>query len=219
MKDKIERFLEVADCVERLSDEELRGILDDNEMGEICRVVSKAADAMTPSSEVDVEEEWQRFRQMHPEMRSIGIFPRIMRFASRNAAAVIICCAASVAAVAVAVGLDKSFGRRPVSGTEVTEISRAPLTVGVLPAGIAMNPQPDADIAESVVFKNQPLDSVLSAIADYYGAEVEFKNAGSKQLRLYFQWERRLSLDEVLGQLDIFGQLDIRLENNKITVE
>lgn len=221
MKDRIDRFLGILDSPDSLSDEELNDFLGNGEVKEIYSVVSKAADAVADAPAIDIDAEWRRFARRHPDAGSSGIISRMSGFISRNAAAVIVCAAASVAVVAASIGLHVSFlhqnenaAAEPAIEAEATSEGTDYEADGTYPA-----PQPAATVASGVTFKNQPLDVIIQVIADYYGAQVNFKTDDTRRLRLYFQWNQSLPLEEIISQLDNFEQLDVRLTNNVITIE
>ena len=75
-------------------------------------------------------------------------------------------------------------------------------------------------VKEAFVFDDVPLEQVLSEMADYYGAEVVFSDASRKEIRLYTQLDKHLSLQEAIALLNHLEHLKLRLEDGpKIVVE
>ena len=72
---------------------------------------------------------------------------------------------------------------------------------------------------ETIIFKNQSLDGILTAIADFYGVSLKFKRDNSKNLRLYFQWDQSFPLEEIISQLNNFQQVNITFDNNVLIIE
>lgn len=213
MKNKIDLFLEIADDFGRASDEKIEMILNDSEYREIHSIISKTACAIIPSPEVDIDREWQRFCSNNFDKKRPGAFARLSAFYTRNAAAIVVWAVAGLAVVAATIGV------RNYLADEWQE----PI---VKPGFVRVNPLATADTAdatevpvpENIVFKNQPLATIISAIAEYYGATVQFENADCGDLRLYFQWSRSQSLEEVVEQLDNFEQVNISLADQTIIV-
>lgn len=67
-----------------------------------------------------------------------------------------------------------------------------------------------------IVFRKQPLDSILSAVAAYHGAAVDFRDVSKKELYLYYRWDQSLSLDETVAQLNNFERINLTLSDKVI---
>ena len=72
---------------------------------------------------------------------------------------------------------------------------------------------------ETIVFKGESFEKILADIAGYYGATVAFNQASAKSLKLYFEWNQALPLNEVVGQLNNFEQINITLTDKVLTVK
>lgn len=70
-----------------------------------------------------------------------------------------------------------------------------------------------------IVFRKQPLDSILSTVAAYHGVAVDFRNVRKKELYLYYRWDQSLSLDETVAQLNNFERINLTLSDKVIIVE
>ena len=75
------------------------------------------------------------------------------------------------------------------------------------------------DTIQSVVFDNVTFEKMLPEIAAKYNAEVIFQNAEAKQLRFYFLWKKNDNLHEVIEKLNMFSQVDITIEDEKLIVK
>lgn len=69
-----------------------------------------------------------------------------------------------------------------------------------------------------VVFKDAALEEILQAMAAYYKVSVIYKREEAKGLRLFFQWDKSLSLAEALARLNNFQQIEIDFSGNSIIV-
>lgn len=219
MKDKIDRFLDIVNEIDGVSDENLKEILNDKELMEIQSAVSKTADALTETPKVDIDSEWQTFSEEHLGHKRRGFVAMLSNFVSRNAAAVILCTVATLAVVAATIGVHYSVKRHNEAQQPAHESREvAELNNTVKPDTIPVTTQSEGP-AEIIVFKNRSLGNILPVIAEYYGATVVFETASTKELRLYFQWDKSQSLEVIVEQMDSFEQLDIKLIDNTITVE
>lgn len=219
MKDKLDRYLDILNDCDSVTDDNLKQILEDKDLKETQRIVRKTTDALTETPEADIDHEWNQFEIRNFHNKHYGYIYVLSRFLSRNAAALIICAVASLAVVAASIGVNYFFNEKSkkqdanVESTEsyVADNSVANDSINE-PSGHMVSP-------ETIIFKNQSLDSILSVIAEAYGASLNIKTDNTKDLRLYFQWNQSLPLEEIVAQLNNFEQVNIKLNNKIITIE
>ncbi|MDE6336169.1 MAG: DUF4974 domain-containing protein, partial [Muribaculaceae bacterium] len=72
------------------------------------------------------------------------------------------------------------------------------------------------NMAETVIFDNQPLDSILTEMTSFYSYKLNFSNENVKTLRLYFKWNQALPLNGVIEELNNFEQINIRIDDHTI---
>ncbi len=218
--DKTERYLDALEHPDRYSDEELAAIMADPDTQEIISLLGKTKSALQNVSCPDIEAEWARFANTHiiypeeaPKHRKI-----ISALFSRHAAASIAVIALSVAALTAAV----SLGVNMLSSSKQSDKAIAQ----EIPAtqdneALTFEDSDDESIsptAQTVIFDNQPLDSILTDMAEFYYYKLNFSNEEVKSLRLYFKWNQGLPLDEVVEELNNFEQINIHLDTNTITI-
>ena len=208
MKEIPDRLLEALEHPERLSDAELDQLLSTPEALEYYRMLSHTADALMPVPEVDTDAEWQKFAARHTKTRRS--FRRRFTF-RRVAAAVIVCAAVSAAVVATNVA---------VQHTEISEKTITPKdnTTSSTPAKAQVMESEAASEPQTIIFKDERLSAILSAIALYYGVESISENPSGSNIRLYFRWDQSLPLSEILEQLNSFEQINITFSDNTITL-
>ena len=71
---------------------------------------------------------------------------------------------------------------------------------------------------EPYIFNNVPLDSMLTAIAEAHGVQVEFENDAARELRFHFVWKHEDSLARVVEKLNTFEAVNIVEEDKKLVV-
>lgn len=76
-----------------------------------------------------------------------------------------------------------------------------------------------AKAAEIIVFDDEPLETILKKISEYYDCKVTFSNEASKSLRLYFRWNPENTLEEVVEQLNNFEQIHIIIKDKTIKID
>ena len=218
MKDKIDLLLESVEKTDSLSDTELDELLEDTVTKDIYNVVSKTAYALTETPEPDIDKEWDMFSKTHfcPRRKKSG---RVINyFISRNAAAVVIFVIASFTVIAATIGVKivtAGTDKRDNYETESTLTSPAGITGTRDSIDIVKKP---SVISQTYVIKNESFENIISAIAASYGATVVFDNDSTKDLRLYFNWDKSQPLEEVIAQLNSFERINITSNENTITV-
>lgn len=222
MKDKTDRLFEAMENPARFSDDEIRQMLDDEETRELYEMMSKTADALTETGEPDIDAEWERFtaRQPHPAKR-LGALPHIIRMFTGRKVAAMLTVGVSIAAVAATVAVTYSLvslktEKRGQIAAETAVAQPGQITVGDKDS---INSQIPAGEPLTVIFKNESFGNMISRIADYYGVSVKYSNENAKALHLYFQWDQRQPLDEIVDQLNNFEQIDLKLADDTITVK
>lgn len=219
MKDSIDRYLDIINDLNGVSDEELNKILIDSELKEIHDTFSKTIGALVEIPEIDIDYEWEQFSEKHNYKRHNNIIKVLSNFLTRNAAAVILVTIASLAVVATTISIHYSFDSQSKSQQPshlTAKISKQSTLISKDSAHIA---KPQVQTPETIVFKNQPLEQIMTSISTYYGCTVNFKTDATKKLRLYFQWNQTQSLEETIEHLDSFEHLEMKLTDNTITVE
>lgn len=215
--DKIDRLLDAIEHPDRYTDAEIDALLADTEVKETCDLLDKIQTSLQPVGTPDVEAEWKSFSNTHipGTLRFM-----ISRFFSRNVAAATTIAIASLAAVAAVVGIGVSQHvadrHTPDNGTaDALSVSvNAPTDTVTVDAEDVDTPTPGV-----IIFNNEPLDTIVGHIAAYYGYTVEFAANAPRSLRLYFRWNRGLTIDQVIGSLNNFEQIHLTVNGRNIKID
>ncbi len=70
-----------------------------------------------------------------------------------------------------------------------------------------------------VVFDNAELGDVVSQLAAFYNVKVEFDNAESQHVRIFFNWDKTKTLEQNLEILNAFERIQITEVNGTLKVE
>ena len=219
MKDKLDCYLDILNDCTSVTDDNLKQILEDKDLKETLRIVRKTTDALTETPEPDIDQEWAQFETRNFHNKHYGYVYVLSRFLSRNAAALIICAVASLAVVAASIGVNYSFNENSKRQGAQVETTESYIADNCIAMDSITEPCEQMVSPETTIFKNQSFDSILSIIAEAYGASLNFKTDNTKDLRLYFQWDQSLPLEVIVAQLNNFEQVNIKLNNNIITIE
>lgn len=219
MKDNIERLLDAMEHPEKYSDAEVEQLLTDPEVREVYDMLHRAADVSAPVPEINLDEEWRRFEAKQPKRRPV-ILPWLSFMASRNAAAVVIALVSTLAVVATTIGLThySNADKETVATEQAEPQSQTAITASDMAPADTIQAEA-APLPETVIFKGENLEKILADMAVYYGATVKFNQDAAKSLQLYFEWDQSLPLNEVVGQLNNFEQINITLTDKVLTVK
>lgn len=221
MKDKTERVLDLIENPSKCGDVSIRKLFQDSDTAEIYRTITRTADALTETSEPDLNIEWNAFVEKNRDMLKTGIFGVLRNFTGMKIATLIIIALASLSLVAAGIGIGVSVSERKnkeeleINGVNnhVEEISPE-IVEGTVKSEISTDVE-----THTMVYKDESLDSIINDIAHHYGCTVKYRTEGVKSLHLYFQWNRSQTLDETVSQLNHFQQLKFSKENNFLIVE
>lgn len=81
-------------------------------------------------------------------------------------------------------------------------------------------PQESASATDSIVlFRNAPLDSIMTCIAQHYRMNTRFADESTKSIRMLLKWNTSQPLTEVLNMLNGFERVKVRRDKNTLIVE
>ena len=77
----------------------------------------------------------------------------------------------------------------------------------------------DSTLYKPVVFEDAELGEILRQIATFYQVEPVYKKADSKHIRLYFTWDKKQTIDDIVDTFNKFERFHITRDNKKLIVE
>ncbi len=215
--EKTEKILSMIEHPERYSDEEFKAMLSDPESRKIYNTIAEANAAMDmDDADINVDEEWAKFAAAHPEAApqrrfTFGSKRGVMK-AAAVFAGVVMLSGVSFAAYHYAKSARKTAQDNAVSVTanvQKTQAETAPDTISIK----AKKP------AVQRTFINITLEKMLTEMAAYYDVKVVFKSGSAKRLRLYYDWDSRKSMAEVVKDLNRFENVTLTLNKGTLTAE
>ena len=219
MKDNIDRLLDALEHPENYSDADVEQLLTDPEARNVYDMLQKTADASASVPKINLDEEWRCFEAKQPKRRPL-IFRWLSFMASRNAAAVVIALVGTLAVVAATIGVTHYFNaNKEMAKTDQAEPQKQTAIADSNIAPTDTIPAETTPLPETIVFKGENLERILADMARYYDATVKFNRDAAKSLQLYFEWDQSLPLNEVVGQLNNFEQINITLTDKALTVK
>lgn len=185
-----------------LADEEVKDFLHDLAMA---RMAGKKA---TPKK-VDVDKAWKEF--------SNGSYRNRMKIAASIVGIIFL---SGVALAAVQNGWFKfSTSDKAVVNKVMTE-QIVPSNTLANDSIKAMTVEPtDSLDMKPVVFDNAELGTILMQMADFYQVKVEYMNANTQHVRLFFNWNKTKTLEQNMELLNAFDRIQIEYADGTLMVK
>lgn len=186
---------------DKYTDGQIEHLLADEEVKEFLRdlAMARMAGKKAAPKKVDVDKAWKEF--------SNGSYPNRMKIAASVIGIIFL---SGVAFAAVQNGWFRfSASEKAVDNNAVTEqiVKPKPLANESLKA--MTSESKDSLDMKPVVFDNAELGTVLMQIADFYHVKVEYMNANTQHVRLFFNWNKSKTLEQNLELLNAFDCIQI----------
>ena len=217
---KADLLFEMLEHPEQYSEEQWHEILADDECRELYSMMAKtkgafaAENADSKITDELMESEWKRLSSAHSHRATIV---PLWRKIAAAAAIVVAFFGITIAAVQTNFFGFVQSNDKVENDTETTvqdertEVALDEITVEQTADTIAPSkPQ---------LYDNVPLEQILNDLAVRYNVTVEYRNADSRSLRLYYEWQPEYTLDKVIEMLNNFESFSIHREGDKLIVE
>ena len=220
--ENFDMLLNLIEHPEKYSQDEVLEILSNPEMKGIYETLCKTSSALNSNDRISVEfidMEWQRLSTEYSvEPKHRRSFVRRLLPSSRIASlAVIILTSVVALAVGIVVTVSVEDKKTEVTNVEMP-IEQTNKSIAFSDTAIA-SPK-DLKVEEApIIFENTSFEEILKAISDYYNVTVEFKNQEIAGMHLFYKFDTRQPLDDIIEQLNTFDRIDIRKEGNILIVE
>ena len=186
---------------DKYTDEQIEHLLADEEVKEFLRdlAMARMAGKKATPKKVDVDKAWKEF--------SNGSYRNRMKIAASIVGIIFL---SGVALAAVQNGwLNFSTSGKVVDNKAMTE-QIVPSNTLVNDSLKAMTVEPtDSLDMKPVVFDNAELGTVLMQMADFYHVKVEYMNANTQHVRLFFNWNKTKTLEQNMELLNAFDRIQI----------
>lgn len=212
--DKIDRLLDSIEHPERYSEPEIASMLADPEVREVYDLLSKTKSTMSPVPTPDIDAEWATFSKVR-KGRKFGI----LSLFTRNVAASIAIAIASLAAVAAVVGVSAHYAGKKEAATAESPAASIEVKAPAAPDAEVVSGIEEIPAPEPVIFDNETLETVIAQLAGHYGCQVRFASESAKSLRLHFRWDKSMTLDQVVSDLNNFEQIHISVSGQTIQID
>ena len=196
---------------DKYTDEQIEHLLTDEEVKEFLRdlAMARMAGKKATPKKVDVDKAWKEF--------SNGSYRNRMKIAASIVGIIFL---SGVALAAVQNGwLNFSTSDKVVDNKVMTE-QIVPSNTLANDSIKAMTVEPtDSLDMKPVVFDNAELGTILMQMADFYHVKVEYMNANTQHVRLFFNWNKTKTLEQNLELLNAFDRIQIEYADGTLIVK
>lgn len=196
---------------DKYTDEQIEHLLADEEVKEFLRdlAMARMAGKKATPKKVDVDKAWKVF--------SNGSYRNRMKIAASIVGIIFL---SGVALAAVQNGwLNFSTSDKVVDNKVMTEqiVPSNTLANDSLKA-MTVEPTDSLDM-KPVVFDNAELGTILMQMADFYHVKVEYMNANTQHVRLFFNWNKTKTLEQNMELLNAFDRIQIEYADGTLIVK
>ena len=196
---------------EKYTDEQIEHLLADDEVKDFLRdlAMARMAGKKATPKKVDVDKAWKEF--------SNGSYRNRMKIAASIVGIIFL---SGVALAAVQNGwLNFSTSDKVVDNKAMAEqiVPSNTLANDSLKA-MTVEPTDSLDM-KPVVFDNAELGTILMQMADFYNVKVEYMNANTQHVRLFFNWNKTKTLEQNLELLNAFDRIQIEYADGTLMVK
>ena len=200
---------------EKYTDEQMEHLLADEEVKEFLRdlAMARMAGKKATPKKVDVDKAWKEFAETHnkdlltDKKEANSTYRNRMKIAASIVGIIFL---SGVALAAVQNGwLNFSTSDKVVDNKAMAEqiVPSNTLANDSLKA-MTVEPTDSLDM-KPVVFDNAELGTVLMQMADFYHVKVEYMNANTQHVRLFFNWNKTKTLEQNMELLNAFDRIQI----------
>ena len=211
-KDKKRLMLfDMQEHPEKYTDEQIECLLADEEVKDFLRdlAMARMAGKKTTPKKVDVDKAWKEFAN--------GSYRNRMKIAASVVGIIFL---SGVAFAAVQNGWFKfSTSDKAVEDKTATEqIVNSKQLVNDSLKAMTTESKDSLDM-KPVVFDNAELGTILTQMADFYHVKVEYVNANTQHVRLFFNWNKTKTLEQNLELLNAFDRIQIEYVEGTLMVK
>lgn len=204
-------FFDMQEHPEKYTDEQIERLLADEDVKDFLRdlAMARMAGKKATPKKVDVDKAWKEFAN--------GSYRNRMKIAASVVGIIFL---SGVAFAAVHNGWFKfSTSAKAVEDKTATEqIVNSKQLVNDSLKAITTEPKDSLDM-KPVVFDNAELGTILTQMADFYHVKVEYVNANTQHVRLFFNWNKTKILEQNLELLNAFDRIQIEYVEGTLMVK
>ena len=207
--DHIRQLLDMLDNPEAYTEQEIHDIIhrDKDTLNTYHMMVDLKRSSLQRQADtpVDVDAAWQKLQQQ--------LQPKPHRFGWMKVAASFIGLLLVSGIAFAAIQIFHHISETNEVPTETVSVN-APVS-----SSSPQQAETDSTQMSPVVFEDTELAVILSEMSRHYHYDVAYKSEATKHIRLYFTWDKKMPIDDLVDTFNKFERIHITLENQKLIVE
>lgn len=210
IEEKRAMFFDMQEHPDKYTDEQIEESLVDDDMQTFIHdmAMTKRAILKAHPKQVDIDAEWQNFaHQQAPRQH------RWMKIAATFIGVIFLSGVALAAVLQLGIFRGSNEKEQSLGQNEMEQIIPKDSSK-VIPAI-----QKDTINEKPVIFENAELGNILMQMTAYYNVKLVFGDESSRHIRLFFNWDKKESLQRNIDLLNGFERINITYKDNTITVE
>ena len=204
-------LFDMQEYPEKYTDEQMEHLLADEEVKEFLRdlAMARMAGKKATPKKVDVDKAWKEF--------SNGSYRNRMKIAA-SIVGIIFLSGVALAAVQNGWFILSSSDKVVEDKTVTQQIANPKQLANDSLKAITTEPKDSLNM-NPVVFDNAELGTILMQMADFYNVKVEYMNANTQHVRLFFNWNKTKTLEQNLELLNAFDRIQIEYVEGTLIVK
>lgn len=226
-EEKRELLFKMQEHPEEYSEQQFKELLENEDIQNFIKEMAYVKQTFKSNQEscVNIDNEWQEFSKKHlegiskasrMESETEKTVARQRKSWTKMAASFIGIILISGVALAAVIGLNIINNPFATKKAVVSELKENITTNNVSEKPIEKT---DSINQKPVTFNEAELQTILKEMGDFYNKEVVFKNKDVRRIRLYFVWNKQLSLKQNTELLNAFERINITISEKQIIVE
>jgi hypothetical protein len=158
-----------------------------------------------------IDEEWTKFEAEHFGGERLELKDKRLPFIKIAALFIGVLMLSGITYAAVQI-----FG----SSSQETQEQATEAIVSAKPQNISHElAEQDSTMTKPVVYEDAELATILNDITTFYQVEPVYRNEACKHIRLYFTWDKKQGIDDIINTFNKFERIHITRDNKKLIVE
>lgn len=220
-EEKRQMFFNMQEHPERYTDEQVESLLADEDMKDFFHYMAMFRMAMKKGNpkKVNVDEVWKEFadtQRLKVNETSGETFSNRWKIAASIIGVVFL---SGITFAAIHSGIFRFSSSDEANQAKTEQVSSTSDLNKMDSIKVSATEKADSLDLKPVVFDNAELGDVVSQLAAFYNVKVEFDNAESQHVRIFFNWDKTKTLGQNLEILNAFERIQITEVNGTLKVE
>lgn len=220
-EEKRQMFFNMQEHPERYTDEQVESLLADEDMKDFFHYMAMFRMAMKKGNpkKVNVDEVWKEFadtQRLKVNETSSETFSNRRKIAASIIGVIFL---SGITFAAIHSGIFRFSSSKEANQAKMEHVSSTSNLNNTDSIKVCTSGKVDNLDIKPVVFDNAELGDVVSQLAAFYNVKVEFDNAESQHVRIFFNWDKTKTLEQNLEILNAFERIQITEVNGTLKVE